>query len=629
MNLKRKSWITLALSLKLLCFSLVTQPLDLNQRSSMPQSEASKTNLNKRQNIEVHPNNTPALSETEASSTCTEDCIHPQTPDQKAVSEIHNIIRVALPKESCELLPTEHQLKDGKLTDYWAQEMVGADLLKEELEKAPPLPENKFLVAVFDTTRVSHSIHVQNIISHEGPQAVLPALNSSQIQFFHTRFSSSYIQAIESFSHKTKNIGENTQTEELAIEILNSNKLPSFINNSMGWLDSQAIYETMSQISPPSVLVTVAGNDYPNPIEIGKINFSKNFDGILVGNLSPNGVVNGLSQEGEEVHILAPSDDYITSIDNNDNYEKFGGTSGAAPLVTGSLSGFEWLSDYHPTPEEAKLLLENTAVPTVHSAFENPRRNGVGMLNAYKLGMVAKRLKEKCKKNDHCFKMEILNSRNYEFSIDEEGILEQVQTAFPKCFGEDETQNISCEDKKSTFKKLRQAILLDTTNVQLWEQLHCIYNEEGFSENAENIRKTIIAITENKDFLESDIDSLFDTNSRAFSLVNRDQRVVFLNNLLHSNPLDVNERKKIVHFAIPIGGDEELEILHQIIQDLSEYDRKWIVTEIAPTERTAFQLSRLLSNNFSEDVTEILYRIRNMEENRRLKLYHFIQSGSL
>ena len=61
---------------------------------------------------------------------------------------------------------------------------------------------------------------------------------------------------------------------------------------------------------------------------------------------------------------MAPGDYYLTSVDGDGNYRQFGGTSGATPLVTGSLAGFEWLSGYHPTAEEAKILLEKTAILT-------------------------------------------------------------------------------------------------------------------------------------------------------------------------------------------------------------------------------------------------------------------------
>ena len=128
---------------------------------------------------------------------------------------------------------------------------------------------------------------------------------------------------------------------------------------------------------------------------------------------------------------MAPSDYYITSADEGGNYKQFSGTSGATPLVTGSLAGFEWLSGYHPTAEEAKILLEKTAILTQHS-HDKPRRNGVGMLNAYKLGMVGKRLKEKCGDDIYCFKNMIRKDSTYKFPEDKD-LSQAVEQAFPEC----------------------------------------------------------------------------------------------------------------------------------------------------------------------------------------------------
>ena len=65
------------------------------------------------------------------------------------------------------------------LPDYWAQEMIGADLLKEKLQSVKPI--GKHLVAVFDSTREEHGRHdivVRNLISGDGKQAVLPELGN-------------------------------------------------------------------------------------------------------------------------------------------------------------------------------------------------------------------------------------------------------------------------------------------------------------------------------------------------------------------------------------------------------------------------------------------------------------------
>ena len=76
-----------------------------------------------------------------------------------------------------ELLPSpQFEVTGGELSDYWAQERVGTDLLKQELEKAPPV--KKHLVAVFDTPRQNrHDISVKNLISDKGRHSVLPEID--------------------------------------------------------------------------------------------------------------------------------------------------------------------------------------------------------------------------------------------------------------------------------------------------------------------------------------------------------------------------------------------------------------------------------------------------------------------
>ena len=589
------------LALGLLCFSLTAQSPALDPRQNKPVSL-------------LQTNNTPALNEsqTEAGSPCTVDCVHLQTSDAKTISEIQNII-TKTSEESCELLSSQQKLKDGKLTDYWAQEMIGADLLKEEIEKAPPLPEDKFLTAVFDGPRYRHNIHVQNLISHKKDQAVLPELNDSQLRYFDTSIPSQYITAVESII-KDVNIENNSMEDSVqmeAEELFSQKKIPSFINNSMSWSRSRTVYKAMSKIHPPAILVKAAGNNYPDSLSFIENQFAKDFDSILVGSLSPNGVVSSFSQEGEEVHILAPSDNWITSIGREGEYAKFGGCSGAAPLVTGSLAGFEWLSGYHPTAKEAKFLLEQTAIPTIHSEFEDPQRNGVGMLNAYKLGMTAKRLKEKCHTDPDCFQREIRNKANYEFSIDEEDILEQTNKAFPECSDQKEVQAISCADKKAAFKKLRQAVLLDIENVSLLKKLQCIYTQEGFLENALNIEIAIIAVTRDKDqVLKTLKDLIQNSNSyvkqrmiSVFGIIGGAKGLEMLKDLAKDS--DAKVRRIVAYSAGQIGGVEGLKILKDLAKDASIRVREEVASAMGRIGgREALEVLKVLAHD-----SDVLVRI--------------------
>ncbi len=84
-------------------------------------------------------------------------------------------------------------LKGGKLSDYWAQRAIGADLSKELL-LSTPLPKNN-LVAVFDGPPkiTDHGILVRNLISGFGQQAVLPELKAD-LAYYPT---SIYVESIK------------------------------------------------------------------------------------------------------------------------------------------------------------------------------------------------------------------------------------------------------------------------------------------------------------------------------------------------------------------------------------------------------------------------------------------------
>ena len=270
-----------------------------------------------------------------------------------------------------------------------------------------------------------------------------------------------------------------------------ANILPSYINSSMIWewygeSGEKSIYRIFQKLSPPSIIVTAAGNSAPESVSPVKVKASKDFDAIIVGSMTPDGQHSSFSQQSEEVHILAPSDYLQVSADNSGTTKWMGWTSGATPMVTGGLSGFDWLSGYHPTAKEAKILLEKTAIPTRYSN-DKPRENGVGMLNSYKLGMVGKRLKEICGYNQSCIKKMIQNPSLYNFPTDK-GLPQALKGIFPEC-DVDACSNKSsnegvCRNKEAVFKRLRKAVLLDSSNGELWRYLSCIYKSNGFHENA-------------------------------------------------------------------------------------------------------------------------------------------------
>ena len=384
--------------------------------------------------------------------------------------------------------------KGGMLSDYWAQELIGSDLMREELEKTSP-PEIENFIAVFDGKKGDHNIGVKNLISDEGTHAVLPELGERN-SFLDTKPEGMSIRDYrEGKGYKPAlSLYETGYPGDYLFALKKSP--PSYINNSQSWLNSADIYDVFKRLSSSQtshpIVVVPSGNDFPKRLDNMQNKASKNFDVIVVGSFAPDGFVSEFSQSGKEVSVLAPSDSWITSAGGQWDKKQFGGTSGAAPLVTGSLAGFEWLSGYHPTAKEAKILLEKTALPTLHS-FEKPRINGAGLLNSYKLGEVAKRLKEKCKDNLFCFKEEIVKDENYRFAKDK-NLKRDLRRVFPSCSGGDSAESSSgCEEKKELFKRLRKEILLNPTE-EYYKNLSCLYKEADFVKNAEGLDNMALAL---------------------------------------------------------------------------------------------------------------------------------------
>ena len=51
---------------------------------------------------------------------------------------------------TCDIVSSSEELKGGVLSDYWAQELIGVDLLREELETVPT-PEKDDFIFVLDS----------------------------------------------------------------------------------------------------------------------------------------------------------------------------------------------------------------------------------------------------------------------------------------------------------------------------------------------------------------------------------------------------------------------------------------------------------------------------------------------
>ena len=213
------------------------------------------------------------------------------------------------------------------------------------------------------------------------------------------------------------------------------------------------------KISAKTIVVTSAGNNFPNPVEANKRRLAKEI--ITVGSTDPDGCVSTVSTAGDVVTVCAPSSKYLQTIDGQ-YFRVFGGTSGATPLVTGALADvFSILPSLRVN--EAVWLLQETAIMSKNT-FE--ARDMIRSLNYYKLLRVAHRLsRDWPMSREHIF-----NREYYDFADEATDLT---------------TASVDLGSTAESFTKLRQAFFLDNENLTARELLADIYRRAGYEAQAQ------------------------------------------------------------------------------------------------------------------------------------------------
>ncbi len=141
----------------------------------------------------------------------------------------------------------------------------------------------------------------------------------------------------------------------------------------------------LSKVSGKVIVVASAGNNFKSG---GPINekLAKDDNLILVGSLHPIGKRSDFSTVSNDPIIYAPSDLFLVVPGANYNYS-FGGTSGAQPIVTGSLANAMTLIQPF-TVAEAKMVLFKTGLNL------NYEGSNLTMVNAYSMVLYAERLRD-------------------------------------------------------------------------------------------------------------------------------------------------------------------------------------------------------------------------------------------
>lgn len=213
--------------------------------------------------------------------------------------------------------------------------------------------------------------------------------------------------------------------------------LPEVINFSV-FIGGEEEAAPLARIAEQSMVVISAGNSFPSPLERAIQALSSEV--IVVGSVAPDGLISDFSPRNKsEVTILAPSDYHILSCGfdsdcGQSRFMVFGGTSGAAPLVSGTLADVISILPGLRS-DEARQMLIRTSLKSV----ENP----IGSLNYYKMLRVATRL---AKAGWPANRQLIFDEASYDFTAEARQLL---------------------DDSSPSIETLRRAFFLDNSIRQL------------------------------------------------------------------------------------------------------------------------------------------------------------------
>lgn len=405
-----------------------------------------------------------------------EDC------DPKTGQGLATQIMSKLNKKECDVVPLYggQKLIQKQLSPFWGQELVGSDLAIQALRPIEgkldavkygdienfdvnSMPAGRVATALIDKVKKKAQEEKKYFEPKEYELALDGATNHGTLAnnlVVGTFPIGTSLNAV----YTVANTGIRMNADRAALGDDMIDKKVSIFGTSML---AENLYdgELIKKLREKNVVVVMAaGNDYP------KTPHQEQTDkAIVVGSLSPIGVMSYFSSELKDVTIAAPSDGHITSSYKN-KFHDFSGTSGARPVVTGAVANIVSLLP-GVTQNEIKALLVRSAIQTAN-ARDPKKSNGAGMLNAYKMTRIAMRLREGWPKNR---KKIFEDDKIYDFNGESK---ETATTALNFLADKDD-----CKQMKG-LELLRTAFLLDPKNLTLAGELAKVYRAQGLGVNA-------------------------------------------------------------------------------------------------------------------------------------------------
>lgn len=351
------------------------------------------------------------------------------------------------PAPACELTQynTAQALRDGALSPFWAQELSGLDLaafprnaakmgvavkvavLDQGFGELPAALKSKFTASVMPSAQpTNHGAMTLGLLTGPIPYSIQAPLEISHL--FEVRTTADYLRVME------------------ALE--DSKQTPTVIHISVGLgHTSNAVRDVMKRMAAKSLLVGAAANDWPSETERNE----KEFPGMLVGSLSPEGYPTENSGVMSAVTISVPSDRYLVSTADGKTPAAFGGTSAASAIVASVVAAARSLVP-DLTQEEIKEIFATTGMPTPAGRVG---ANGYAGLNAVQFLAVVDRIRSQGLAGKARDKSITAGSTGRLYQFEKEAEVELTR-ALPVM----EDPAATCEARKMAYAQLRRAFFL-------------------------------------------------------------------------------------------------------------------------------------------------------------------------
>ncbi len=392
--------------------------------------------------------------------------------------------------EACGLTPSYGTplLRDGSLSPFWAQEAVGSDLAA--FPKSASRMGFGTKVALVD----------RDYRTADSKKVVAPVVASAPGTEPHGALVLSLLTAATPYTLQAPI--ELTQLYEVhstidfqkVAESMEEKAAPAVVQIGVGLgANSNSAQDALKRMAAKATLVAAAGNEWPSRLDRN----DREFPGILVGSVTPEGYPSATSSAGTGVAVSAPSDRYLQSTLDGKTAKTFGGTSGAAAMVASAIAAAKLLVPSLST-SEIKTLLQKTAFLSPNGLAAN-QENGSGSLNAVKFLAVADRIRAQGlegKLRERALSA-APDTKLYRFEKESKAELERAAPVLANAAA-------SCEQRKNAFNQTRRAFFLDP-NGPAREKVVKMLHEQGLKTNArfiENLDRATLLVK-----LAEDVDS--------------------------------------------------------------------------------------------------------------------------